>query len=697
MSFLAPLFLAGAAAVALPILFHLIRRSSRERQPFSSLMFLSPTPPRVTRRSRLENVFLLLLRCLILCLLATGFARPFFRKPVAAQPQTKAIKQIILLIDSSASMQRPNLWAETRAKAGDVLKKVSPTDRVAVFTFDRQVRQVLSFEQWSRMSAEERISLATQRIAELKPGWAGTYLGRALTRAAEAFSENKQDENSSLKQIVLITDLQEGSHLEGLQGYEWPHGIEVVVETIKSKKTTNAGLQLVIDRDDSPASTNELGPRIRVSNSSDSKREQFKVRWDGTVENSAVDIYVPPGQSRTAALPAAPAGNPAERLQLSGDEEDFDNSVSFVQAKADEVSVIYLGSEPETDSTQPLYYLKRAFQKTRHQVVQLLARRPDAALSPTEIAAAHLMIATENPSEPTLKTIQQFLSSGKTVLFVMKNADASQTISRLAGVAGVAAEEATGGRYVMFGNIKFEHPLFAPFADPRFSDFTKIHFWKHRRLDTDRIPNARVLARFDDENPAIVEIPVGKGALLVFTSGWHPADSQLAVSTKFVPLIYSILEQSGALKPQRSQFAVGDEVTLSVTNTAAKLTIRKPDGVVVDLPSGVNFTETDLPGIYTVTSAQPPVRFAVNLEASESKTAPLATEELERLGLPIKKERPKITAKLDEQKRQHLQATELENQQRLWRWCILAAFGVLILETWIAGRLTRRAFLTKEA
>src|SRR5207247_10790014 len=81
MSFLAPLFLLGALAVALPIVFHLIRRTSKDKMTFSSLMFLQPTPPRVTRRNRLENIFLLVLRCLVLCLLALGFARPFLQKP----------------------------------------------------------------------------------------------------------------------------------------------------------------------------------------------------------------------------------------------------------------------------------------------------------------------------------------------------------------------------------------------------------------------------------------------------------------------------------------------------------------------------------------------------------------------------------------------------------------------------------------
>src|SRR5256885_8597222 len=112
MSFLAPLFLAGALAVALPVIFHLIRRTSREKTTFSSLMFLMPSPPRVTRRSRLQNIFLLILRCVVLCLLALGFARPFIQRPVQAGPGTGAARKLLILLDSSASMRRANLLPE---------------------------------------------------------------------------------------------------------------------------------------------------------------------------------------------------------------------------------------------------------------------------------------------------------------------------------------------------------------------------------------------------------------------------------------------------------------------------------------------------------------------------------------------------------------------------------------------------------
>ena len=54
MSVLAWLFGLGFLALVGPLLFHLIRRTPKGEVQFSSLMFLRPTPPTLTRRSRLD-------------------------------------------------------------------------------------------------------------------------------------------------------------------------------------------------------------------------------------------------------------------------------------------------------------------------------------------------------------------------------------------------------------------------------------------------------------------------------------------------------------------------------------------------------------------------------------------------------------------------------------------------------------------
>src|SRR3954471_30361 len=100
MNFLTPLFALGALAIIGPILFHLIRRTTREVTPFSTLMFLQPSPPRITKRSRLENLWLLLLRCLVLALLALAFARPFLPRATPATPPNSNMRTVIL-VDAS--------------------------------------------------------------------------------------------------------------------------------------------------------------------------------------------------------------------------------------------------------------------------------------------------------------------------------------------------------------------------------------------------------------------------------------------------------------------------------------------------------------------------------------------------------------------------------------------------------------------
>ena len=46
------------------------------------------------------------------------------------------------------------------------------------------------------------------------------------------------------------------------------------------------------------------------------------------------------------------------------------------------------------------------------------------------------------------------------------------------------------------GEIAFDHRLFAPLAGTQYSDFTKIHFWKYRRLPADSLGEAAALPKW---------------------------------------------------------------------------------------------------------------------------------------------------------------------------------------------------------
>lgn len=683
MNFLTPLFFIGGLAIAGPIIFHLIKRTTRERTLFSSLMFLLPTPPRLAKRSRLEHLLLLLLRCLALGLLALGFSRPFFKQTQLDDPTAVQPKRIVVLVDVSASMRRTGLWAAARERVEATLGKVSAVDHVALYTFDRAATPLLPFEEWNRTPATDRAALAKARLAAVSPGWSGTQLGTALMTAAEALAESDGKQFPGPRQIVLVSDLQAGSRIDALQAYEWPKTVTLTVETVKASKPTNAGLQLVADSADTSGAA-ETVVRVRVSNSADAQREQFKLGWtraSATGEfafvGKPIDVYVPPGQSRVIAVPIAKDAPGLERIELKGDDEDFDNVVSVIPPGQQRLNVLWLGNDAPEDIRQPLFFLRRALSDTPRLGVSVAARNSTAQLLPDDIATASVVFVTDAlPAAQTAALREQALA-GKTLVFAPKSAASAATLGALVGREGVALTEARPTNYAMFAEIDFKHPLFASFADPRFSDFTKIHIWKYRKLDAAAIPDARVLARFDSGDPAVIEAAIGKGRLFVLTTGWQPDDSQLAVSTKFVPLLWSLLELGGGGAAAPAQWFVGDTAPLP-PGAAGTAKLEKAE-------KDVRFTE---PGLREIKVGERVMRFAVNLDPNESRTAPLAADELERLGVPLTKAEAKPVVTGDS--KIMLQGIEAENRQKLWRWFIAATLAVLLVESALAGWTARK-------
>src|SRR5687767_15786458 len=117
MGFLTPWFLGGLALLAVPLLIHLTRRDRATPVPFPSLMFLQRVPQPTTARRRLRDLPLLLLRALALALLAFAFARPLLDRARAAAAAPAGGRELVLLLDRSASMAAPERWSRAQAAA----------------------------------------------------------------------------------------------------------------------------------------------------------------------------------------------------------------------------------------------------------------------------------------------------------------------------------------------------------------------------------------------------------------------------------------------------------------------------------------------------------------------------------------------------------------------------------------------------
>ena len=696
MSFLTPLYLAGLAAISLPVIFHMIRRTPKGRVPFSSVMFLDPSPPRITRRSRIEHWLLLALRALAVSLLAFAFSRPFLREVLDTDEATVEGERTVVLLDASASMRRDGLWDEARVAVLETAALAEPGDRLAVYQFGRSCDALLSFDEWVQNEASVRENILETRLDELEPGWESTQLDKALILAAEeldSLSNGDRDQVAPVKRIVLVTDLASGTTFDSLQSYDWPTDVHVEVRQVETPLPTNAGIQIVGD----PSGMEPL--RVRISNATESARDQFRIVWsdaDGTAVAEPVQAYVPAGQARFMALPDPPNAAQVNHLALLGDDHDFDNRAFVTRTGPRDVRVHYYGNEDANDPEQLRFYLERAFPPSPRRTVSVIpaleASDDDARLT----GDVPLLIATSDLPSDRAPMVRDWLKDGGTLLFVAQFEGQYPAIAGIAQAAHLEVRNASVRQYAMVTDVDFEHPVFAVFSDAHYSDFTQIHVWQHRSLDVSGLQDPRILARFDDGDPAIIESSVGKGRVLIFTLGWHPSDSELARSTKFVPLLNTILDMGSATSDVPAGFQVGDTIPVSLWNRptgeggAAPATVTTPADKEINIEgAGEDFDTANTPGTYTLATAEGTTRFAVNLDANESRTSALSSDHLESVGVKLAAEStlsPEEAAAV----RRQLRNSELESRQKYWQWLIVAALVAILLESALAARTSRR-------
>src|SRR6202040_3584959 len=111
MTFLAPLFLVGLGAIAIPVVIHLIQRERKRVVEFPSLMFVRRIPYQSVRRRRIRHWFLLLMRPGALALIVAAFARQFPPAgSAAAVAASGGSRELVILLDHSASMGYGDHW-----------------------------------------------------------------------------------------------------------------------------------------------------------------------------------------------------------------------------------------------------------------------------------------------------------------------------------------------------------------------------------------------------------------------------------------------------------------------------------------------------------------------------------------------------------------------------------------------------------
>lgn len=719
---LAPVFaIAGGVLASVPLILHLFRRTPAVRMPFSIVRFLTPSLPTTTRRSRLEHWPLMLLRILAVLLIALAFARPFQRVSIDRQEAASSADRIAILIDASASMRRDGLRDAVTSELKQVASTFDDQDIVSIATFSETMRYLVTADEWKQTEPAGRAALIDRAITSYEPDWLTTRTAAAMLEAADdVSSETTAIGPDGKRRVVLVTDFQEGSELDELRSGSWPDSVELELKPVKPSNPGNAGLSLVEDE-----RTGRI--RVRVTNSGDASLTKYSVQpfdANGAPTGAPVIVDVAGGQRRTVTIPDPKDGEPVfAGVELTGEPHAFDNVVDLPLDERRTVRVGHVGSSDVNNPEDMRYYLQRVIDGNEAEpidIVDLIGADNVVVPPPDDV---NLVFVTQPIPEGLRSPLQAFVDRGGLIAIAVSSVEMAESAKDLLP-SGATLTEASVGDYTMLGQIDFSSSLMQPFADARFSDFSSIKFWKMRALDVDtKQPNIRVIAKFDSGKPAIVELTRASGGrVYILTSGWHPTDSQWALSTRFPPMVQRLIRLANPAKSGHQLLETGKRIDPVAIIGAKDWTLTVPDGsvrtpasIVAAAPPAVVETSSDaekdaekrlkeplkvlldVPGRWTLTgeTAEGPksISLLVTVAASESRTEPLPVGQLQALGMSADVVKTKIEtnkAEDDPARLAQMDAIELETQQKYWRWFLLGGLACLALEAIVSSILERR-------
>jgi hypothetical protein len=713
-----PYLLLGAGAALLPIIIHLIRRNKPQIVHFAALRFLDVTPLHLLRYQKLKHILLLLLRILALLLLGLAFARPFLagdHVPVLLGGEPRAIA---VIADVSASMAANHHFSAARESAREVIRQAASGDRVWL------IGAATTLELLAENAEPDKAEAA---LAQLAPRQTAGNLREALLFADQLLSRATLQRRA----IYLISDLQASNMPAGTLVLNsnaecFPIAVQPpwqnvalldgqILEssapnlsssaTARSFTTTRRGNRFA------PASRQESGATYacRVRNFSESD-QQIEVRLFAGAASAAAAISPIATQTLSLAARAEQVAQFPAPSALRERAASRDLTIYFeVKAPVDDLPAdnrFFVVAQPEkkrrllvlSGHAEAAYFVNEALRLPGSLYQAFEANANNLNQFRLEDFDVVLVVGVAGVNRSAAEALRQYAEQGGGLILTLGAALQSDMYNQfLAEVlpGKIAASVRPGDRAA--GNapsgaalteIDFGHPIFKIFVDPSNGDPTAVQVAQYYRVEPG--PQAVRLAGFEDGGAALLERGVGKGKVLLWTSGLDLAVGNLPVRGIFVPLLYQWLSYVSRPDMPRATTHVGQPLFLGETvQPNQPLTLTLPDGAprtFENLQPAV-LKETPLPGFYRVQQNRQTSWYAVNLDAQESDPAAMATENMAaRLIRPDEQTlsgvagifgAPEVTSR------------DAEKQQKLWRLGLWALLILLLGEVWLANRTLR--------
>ena len=605
MTFLNAIMLLGLAAVAIPIIIHILNRRRAQLVDWAAMQFLEESLTSRSRRILIEEILLMLLRCLLLGMLAFALARPFLRTGRLLVADTADAQDIAIVLDGSLSMTLESAGASSFQRAADearqVLEVCRAGDAVSVVLAGPTAQPVVA-------TPLSDLDAVRRELEGLRPAGGSMDVPRALNEAVRSLAAG----SNLAKKIILITDGHKiGWDLDGRKRWAFlaeeakeslPAAPVVIVRTLQIPKQWRnvcvGGLRLAraVVGTDRPV---RISVTVANTGVGDLEPEGVRLAVDG-VELEA-RLPTAGGQARPTGRIAEGASATVEfdhHFKASGphvvsaavlcpDDLPGDNQALHVVNVLKRLPVLVIAGER---STRPLGgdadFLQIALAPPSEE-------RPDPAenlIEPKLVVASDVasvkdfdeysvVVLADVPRLPAsaAERLARYVQGGGGVLIAPGQKADKDFYS---GWTGPDGKRITGCRLVEFIDLPvadgaeqrfvhvapntIDHPALKLLADPSVSDLASAQIKRRWVLASDDEPGVSVGAAMDNAEPYLIQRQAALGFVLTLAVPLDREFSDLPVHECYLPMVHELVYYLAAPSQPPMNIQPGQQIAFPI-------------------------------------------------------------------------------------------------------------------------------------
>ena len=695
MAFLAPLFFAALATLAIPIAIHLTQRERKQVVAFPSLMFLEKIPYQSVRRRRIRDWPLLAMRIAAIVLIVLAFSRPFFERPILALGNAAGPREVVILLDRSYSMGYGDRWARAQAAARQAVQGLGQNDHATLILFGTSAQlEVRATADLSRVNAA---------IDGAKLSGEATRYGPALKVAQRVLA----DSTLQSREVVMISDFQRNGWVRD-ENLRLPTGTAFRPVVITDAQPSNVTVSSVLPQRSMFSGQERVTVVAGVVNRGPAAANvQVHLELDGRQVESYTILAQPGAPASVTFQPFTLARQFTRGVVRIGDDGlKQDNAFHFIASPSQRLPVFIL--DPPRASRDASLYLQKALAIGTAPAFQVSLRQGEA-ISSTDLNQQRVVILNDSAALASGDELKRFVSQGGGLLVILGERANWGTDSNdlLPGLPGSIVDRP--GRGGSLAELDYSHPILEVFKAPRSGNLSTARIFRYRSVTMrpDESPDKndknvkndkksdtgmRVVARFDDGAVAMAERRIGAGHVVLWTSTLDNYWNDLALKPVYLPFVHEMVRHLATYEEPAPWFTIGGVVDPGHLLRASGIGHQNQAETLVLTPSGQRLEQSgtaapvqlDQPGFYEIrnrANQAGTVSIASNVETAESDLAMLDTQELTAAlaGRPgaVDSASSATTATPEDQ----------ERRQNFWWYLLVAGLALLGIETAISNRM----------